>query len=241
MVEQSSTPGGKQRNNQMYLVDVRDLISDADTHEDFIQATEGIWNEIYERMDSTETLWVIAPNEYRDGRLWPVAMAVADHARKESDLILKNMITVHRWEDRGADMESAYDEILFFVKDKRDYQFYKDNIRVEHVYEGNEWGGEREEGNSAYHDTKVRRYNPDGKDPGNVWLDEDRTETDNQEVDEVGTIPLDEALRRCLLVGSEEGETIYTLWTTNLEDAISDEGRVAESLDLAAFPEEVKR
>ncbi len=223
----------------MYLVDLGKLVSDADNQEEVLHATEGIWKEIYERMDSTETLWVVAPNAYRNERLWPVAMALADYARKESGLTLKNTVTVHRWDDRGADMESAYDEILLFIKDKREYQFHKDNIRVEHVYEGNEWGGEREEGNSAYHDTKVRRYNPDGKDPGNVWLDEDRTQTDNQEVDEVEAIPLREALRRCVLVGSTEGETVYTLWTDDTADVISDEERVAEPLDVTALREEV--
>ena len=239
MVQQSSTSSGKQGNNQMYLVDLGKVVSDADTQGDVLDATEGIWSAIYERMDPTETLWVIAPNAYRDGRMWPVAMAVADYAREESGLILKNTITVHRWEDRGGDMESAYDEILFFVKDKRKYQFHKDDIRVAHVYEGNEWGGDREEGNSAYHDTKVRRYNPDGKDPGNVWLDEDRTQTDNQEVDEVEAISLREALRRCVLVGSGEGETVYTLWTEDIEDVISGEERVAEPLDVTVLREEV--
>ncbi|WP_230198716.1 DNA methyltransferase [Halopiger djelfimassiliensis] len=239
MVQQSSSPSRKRESNQMYLVDLGRVVSDADTQEDVLNATEGVWNAIYERMDPTETLWVVAPNAYRDGRMWPVAMAVADYAREESGLTLKNTITVHRWEDRGGDMESAYDEILFFVKDKREYQFHKDDIRVAHVYEGNEWGGEREEGNSAYHDTKVRRYNPDGKDPGNVWLDEDRTQTDNQEVDEVEAIPLREALRRCVLVGSGEGETVYTLWVDDIEDVISEEERVAESLDATALREEV--
>ncbi len=239
MVQQSSTQSGKREINQMYLVDLGRVVSNADIQEDVLNATEGIWSAIYDRMDPTETLWVVAPNAYRDGRMWPVAMAVADYAREESGLSLKNTITVHRWEDRGGDMESAYDEILFFVKDKRKYQFYKDDIRVAHVYEGNEWGGEREEGNSAYHDTKVRRYNPDGKDPGNVWLDEDRTQTDNQEVDEVETIPLREALRRCILVGSDEGETIYTLWTDDIEGVFSEEERVAEPLDATALREEV--
>ncbi|MBZ6496571.1 DNA methyltransferase [Natrinema longum] len=223
----------------MYLVDLERVVSDADTQEDVLSATEGVWSAIYERMDPTETLWVVAPNAYRDGRMWPIAMAVADYAREESGLTLKNTITVHRWEDRGADMESAYDEILFFVKDKREYQFHKDDIRVAHVYEGNEWGGERKEGNSAYHNTKVRRYNPDGKDPGNVWLDEDRTQTDNQEVDEVEPIPLREALRRCVLVGTNESETVYTLWTNEIEDMVSDEERVAEPLDVTVLREEV--
>ncbi|WP_160162968.1 hypothetical protein [Halobiforma nitratireducens] len=49
-------------------------------------------------------------------------MAVADYARERSDLTLKSTVTVtvHRWEDHGGDMESAYDEILFCVKNKRD-------------------------------------------------------------------------------------------------------------------------
>ncbi|SDQ62796.1 DNA methyltransferase [Natronobacterium texcoconense] len=223
----------------MYLVDLGRVVSDADTQGDVFNATDGIWSAIYERMNPTETLWVVAPNAYRDGCMWPVAMAVSDYAREESGLILKNTITVHRWEDRDGDMESAYDEILFFVKDKRNYQFHKDDIRVAHVYEGNEWGGKREEGNSAYHDTKVRRYNPDGKDPGNVWLDEDRTQTDNQEVDEVEPIPLHEALRRCVLVGSDEGETVCTLWADDIDDVVTGEERVIEQLDATALREEV--
>lgn len=223
----------------MYLVDLRRIVSDADTQEDVLTATAGLWEAIYTRMEPTETLWVVAPNAYRDGRLWPVAMAVADYAREESELLLKNTITVHQWEDRGADMESAYDEILFFVRNKREYQFHKDDIRVAHVYEGNEWGGDREEGNSAYHDTKVKRYNPDGKDPGNVWLEEDRTQTDTQEVDETGAISLREALRRCVLVGSGEQETVYTLWADDIADIVTGEGRVSEQLDATTLREEV--
>lgn len=223
----------------MYLVDLSKVVSDAETQNNILNETEGLWNAIYERMEPTETLWVIAPNDYRDGRFWPVAMLVADYAREESSLVLKNTITVHRWEDQGGDMESAYDEILFFVKDKREYQFHKDSIRVAHVYEGNEWGGEREEGNSAYHDTKVRRYNPDGKDPGNVWLDEDRTQTDNQEVDEVGPIPLEEALRRCVLAGSGKSETVHTLWADDIQGIVTGEGRVIEQLDASVLREEV--
>jgi hypothetical protein len=70
-------------------------------------------------------------------------------------------------------------------------------------------------------------------------LEEDRTQTDNQEVDEVGPIPLEEALRRCLLVGSGEGETVYTLWTNDIEDVVASEERVTEQLDATALREEV--
>ena len=134
-------------------------------------------------------------------------------------------------------MESAYDEILLFVKNKREYQFHKDEIRVAHVYEGNEWGGEREEGNSAYHDTKVRRYNPDGKDPGNVWLNEDRTQTGNQEIDEVEPLPMERAIRRCILVGLAEDEVVHTLWIDGLNAIIADENRETEQLDSTELRE----
>lgn len=224
----------------MYLVDLSRIVSEAETQSDVLDTTEGIWEPIFKQMEPTETLWVVAPNDYRNGRFWPVAMSVAEAARKKSNLILKNTITVHQWEDRGGDMESAYDEILFFVRDKREYQFHKDEIRVAHVYEGNEWGGEREEGNSSYHDTKVKRYNPDGKDPGNVWLDEDRTHTDNQEVDQVSPIPFTEAIRRCVLAGSEDGESVYQLWADDsISQIVAEEGRVSEHLELSILRDEV--
>lgn len=239
-MKESSPPELECTGNQMYIVDLRGIVSDADSLDSVLDATRGLWEAIYDRMTADETLWVVAPNDYRDGQMWPVAMAVADFAREESSLVLKNTITLHLWEDRGADMESAYDEIILFVKNKREYQFYKDRIRIEHVYDGHEWGGKRTEGNSAYHDTKVKRYNPDGKDPGNVWLEEDRTQTDNQEVDETGPITISEAIRRCVLVGSDEGETVYIIGDDRLEDIVIEEGREVEKLDTTSLRSEVE-
>jgi hypothetical protein len=224
----------------MYLVDLTGVVSDTSSMDDALDETSGLWASLYDRMNATETLWIIAPNDYRDGQMRPVAMAAADAAREESSLVLKNIITLHTWDDRGADMESAYDEILFFVKDKREYQFHKDRIRTAHVYQGHEWGGEREKGNSAYHDREVSRYNEDGKDPGNVWLEEDRTQTDNQEVDETGPLSLEEAVRRCVLVGSSEGEPVYLVnCNDSLTETVADEDRVTHSLDIKTLREEV--
>jgi hypothetical protein len=214
----------------MYLVDLSRVVADTDAQQDVLDETRGIWEGLYESMGQTETLWVIAPNDYRDGRLWPIAMSIADYAREESDLILKNIIAVHQWEDRGSDMESAYDDILFFVKNKHKYQFHKDDIRVSHIYEGNEWGGKREKDTSSYHDTEVRRYNPDGKDPGNVWMTEDRTQTNNLEVDATAPISTEETIRRCVLAGSADDEIIHTLWADNIEIVI-DEGRETRRLE----------
>jgi len=235
-MKNSSPPTPEGTGKQMYLVDLTDVVLRASSIDDAIGATRGIWASLYERMNPEETLWVVAPNDYRDGRLWPVSMAIADAARDESSLKLKNTITLHTWENRGADMENAYDEILFFVKNKREYQFHKDRIRVAHVYQGHEWGGERKEGNSAYHDRKVTRYNDDGKDPGNVWLEEDRTQTDDQEVDETESISLEEGVRRCVLVGSEHKETVYLInGGGSIRTTVTNEGREVEELDIEAL------
>lgn len=232
-MKHSSSPATDGLDNQMYLVDLSGLTSAASSLDGLLDETRGLWQSIYERMTDDETLWVIAPNEYSDGRLWPVSMATADFAREESGLTLKNTISIHTWEDRGGDMEGAYDEILFFVRNKRKYQFHKDRIRVAHVYQGHEWGGEREEGNSSYHDTTVQRYNSEGKDPGNVWLDEDRTQSDDQSVDQTGHLPMGEAVRRCALVGSSEEETVYVVGGDgSFTETIEEENRVVESIDI---------
>ncbi|WP_211313339.1 hypothetical protein [Halarchaeum salinum] len=234
MVENSSSQPSQASGNQMYLVDLRERIQDADSLEDALQSTDGVWETIYDRMDSTETLWVLAPNDYRDGRMWPCALAFGDHIRDEAAFALKNTISVHSWADTTdkPDLQPAYCDILFLVRDKRDYQFHKDRIRVSHVYEGNEWGGERETGSSSYHDTEVKRYNSEGKDPGNVWLHEDRTQTSNQSVDETSTLSLSEAIQRCVLVGSGDKETVYTLWADDFEDAITTENRTINNIEV---------
>ncbi|WP_231852491.1 DNA methyltransferase [Haloquadratum walsbyi] len=233
----------KKTSNQMYIVDLREAVSSNQTLREALTESNSLWKPLYNRMGSSETLWIIVSNEYRGGKMWPAAMAAADYIRNQASFILKNTITVHNISDDNnvADMISAYNEILFFVKDKRNYQFHKDEIRVSHVYEGNEWGGEREKGTSAYHDTEVRRYNPDGKDPGNVWLEEDRSQTPNQELDETRPIPFDESIRRCIRVGSQEKEKIHTIWATNLADIITCENREFIEVDVDVLQSESER
>jgi hypothetical protein len=224
----------------MYIVDLRDAIAESSTLEGVLAEFQGLWSSLYERMDPSETLWVIAPNDYRDGQMWPVAMFAADYIREEAGFALKNTITVHTISDRGGDMVSAYDEVLLLVKDKRDYQFHKDEIRISHVYEGNEWGGKREKGNSAYHDTEVRRYNPDGKDPGNVWLKEDRSQTPSQEVDATSPTLFEEAIRRCIRVGTQEEEVVHAIWGDRFEDIVADENRQFSALDADELYSEIE-
>lgn len=216
----------------MYLVDLTEVTSNSATLSRLLDRTRGVWSALADEMDPTETLWVFTPNERRHGQFWPVAMSVADCAREESDLTLKNLITVHREGGRETDLRTVYEEILFFVKDSSAYRFDKDSIRVAHVYQGEEWGGEREKGQSAYHDTTVRRYNSDGKDPGNVWLSEFRNQTANETIDETRPMKRTEAAKRCLQAGSVEGETVHSVWVTDdLADVVEAEGRILNRRD----------
>lgn len=201
---------------RMHVVDLRSLAESASTVEEALERTRELWSAIYDEMTEMETLWVFAPNGYDEAGCWPVPMAVADYARKETDLVLKNIVTRFQHPIHGRDLESVYEEILFFVKDKRSYRFDKDPVRIAHVYKGKEWGGERETGQSSYHDTEVQRYNPNGKDPGNVWLTEIRDQTPDETVDETQPLRRTEALARCIRAGSEAGETV-NLWMTDEE------------------------
>jgi hypothetical protein len=123
----------------MHLVDLLPLLNDPETMGQVIDGSHRIWAEIYDAMAPEDTLWVFAPNARKDSRYWPVAMATADAVRDGSALALKNTITRYRDPEPGGNLSNAYEEILFFVKDKRQYRFDKDRIRVAHVYEGKDW------------------------------------------------------------------------------------------------------
>lgn len=232
----SSTSGNERSDNQMYLVDLRDIVRGADSLEAALDETTGVWDGIYERMSPEETLWVLAANEYRGGRCWPAPMAFADHIREQTDFDLKNTITVHRFDEErseGSALDPTYVELLLLVRDQREYQFYKDRIRIDHIYKGNEWGDDRETGRSSYHDTEVSRYNEDGRDPGNVWLTELRNETADQSVDSTAPIELVEAIERCILVGSDDGESVYVYgFDAEIDDAMHGVDRTLERFDL---------
>ncbi|WP_440007700.1 DNA-methyltransferase [Halomicrococcus sp. SG-WS-1] len=206
----------------MYLVDFSSKLADAESLEGLLAETAGVWEHFYDEMDETETLWVFAPNEYRDTAVWPVSMVLADAIRDEAPFSLKNLIVRYKKPSSTGRLQSVYESILLLVKDQQKYQFNKDKIRIAHVYEGNEWG-DRETGQSAYHDTEVRRYNPDGKDPGNVWVEEVRSETDDETVDQVHPISRREALTRCVLAGSADDELIRGLWVGEEFQAILQE------------------
>lgn len=193
----------------MYIVDIRELARDASSLSSLTRNVSQLCSTIYKEMKPEETLWIFATPQLMGGEFWPIGMAVADSVREQSAFVLKNVISRYREETRKRrnGLCHTYEEILFFVKDTEEYYFDKDAIRVEHVYEGNEWS-DRKEGTSSYHDYNVRRYNPKGKDPGNVWLHEIRTKTPGMTVDRIKPIHRNEAIRRCIRAGSGEGEYV---------------------------------
>jgi hypothetical protein len=189
--------------------------------------TDRVWTEVYEQMSDEETLWIFVGNERRENSFY-LPMKLAIRIREVSNLVLKNIITRYTDAEDPDGLDNVYEQILFFVKDKREYIFNKDSIRVEHVYEGIEWG-DRETGQSSYHDTEVRRYNPDGKDPGNVWLDEIRNKTSDETVDQILPFKRNRAIRRCVRAGSKE-EEIVQIWgiggvKDEIKNTVQDENR----------------
>lgn len=224
----------------MHLVDISSKLESSDSVEALLSGTSGYWERIYDEMDQRETLWVFVPNRYEGTTSWSPAMVLADYVREEAPLVLKNTIVRHTDPETASGLQSVYETILFLVKDRREYRFDKDGIRVAHVYEGNEWG-DRETGRSAYHDTEVKRYNPAGKDPGNVWLEEERGETDDETVDEIHPLPRTEAVTRCVRAGSTEDEVVRGLWLSEaFERTVHGEGRKLEAMSLDPEPRETE-
>lgn len=222
----------------MHVVDLGPVVERLSSRDELIERTSALWGKLYEVMEPTETLWVFAPHIETKARCLPTAMAIGDRAREETDLVLKNVITRYKPPTGEAELANVQEEILFFAKDKRSYFFDKDSIRVDHVYKGNEWGDDRETGTSSYHDAEVQRYNPEGKDPGNVWLEEARNLTDDETLDVTRPLGRMEAVRRVVLAGSTEGEKVcFWIGGSEFSELVEQEGRDPEFKEIEGLSE----
>lgn len=224
----------------MYLIDLREEARAANSLSSLTRDVSVLCSDIYEEMEPEETMWMFTPAEQIEEKFWPVGMAAADAVREQSPFVLKNIISRYQDEtrERQGKLSNSYEEILFMIKNKREYFFNKDAIRVEHVYEGNEWS-DRKEGTSSYHDYNVRRYNPKGKDPGNVWLREIRTETPNKTVDRIDSLPRSEAILRCIRAGSQAGEHVTAIgFDEAIMTMLEEEGRDGMVVSINEFMNE---
>ena len=212
----------------MYLVDVLERLESGSSKKGVLSETTDVCSSIYENMDVADTLWVFTPHILSEefGPITP--MSLCDSIQADTDLLLRNLITVYRHIGYDSLLRGSFEEILLLVKDKENYYFDKDSIRVEPVYQGNEWNGNRENGRSSYRDKVTKRYNSEGKDPGNVWMEEIRTETSNKVLDRTIPISRKEAIKRCVRAGSKRGDVITVIWPSDeAEDIIESEDRIA--------------
>ncbi|MBX0288697.1 hypothetical protein EGH22_20410 [Halomicroarcula sp. F28] len=216
-----------------YIIDLSRKIDSLGGLSTFESSSQGVWEHLEQLMESSSTLWVFVANRDTDAT-GATAMQVAQHVQQQTELILRDIITVHTETGHDGVLRGICEEVLLFVKDSRAYRFNKDRIRVAPVYKGEEWNGNRSEGKSAYRGGQTKRYNPDGKDPGNVWLDEIREETESAVLDRTEPIPRTEALRRCIRAGLHDNKQVHTLWTDSAaSDVISSEEAEEVSLDGA--------
>jgi len=219
----------------MYLVDLIGYLetkkNNLDNDQPITAEIANNCDEIYQDMRDDESIWVYSPHMFRYQGEKITSMDIYSKIQNKTNLFLRDMITIYRYTDFDAHFLAAFEEGSLFVKDVSEYYFDKDAIRTDPVYRGDEWNGERQNGRSAYRDRTTKRYNPDGKDPGNVWLNEIRTESKGKVLDRTKPFPQKETIHRCIRASSRPGETITLLWPrSELVAAIDDERNNVEIL-----------
>lgn len=219
----------------MYIVDVTSKVQE--------YGVDGIMNTIcdastiiYENMRSGDIVWIFCRNYSGDREFRTLPMEIGEIIQNSHPLYLRDIITIYRNLESGDNFKNSYENILLFSKDKTEYKFNKDRIRIEPVYEGDEWNGHRKNGHSAYRDRTTKRYNPSGKDPGNIWLEEIRTESEGKVLDRTKPFSRIEAIQRCIRLSSSEGGIVHTLWADEeMMKIIEAEGRRVNELSEVIF------
>ena len=180
------------------------------------------------------SLWIIGANGYQDNHLVPWPLMIAEGIATNTQFKLKN---VHVWYKEMGPLETkrfipAHFYILFLVRSLKGYFFNKDSVREPHIFKDIEWGGKRAKGKSAYHNRKVRRYGPRGRDPGNVLYQTKRDAYGH--VLEVFEYELRNIYRKIILLCSEKKWHIIS----NIEDDVLND--VVKSLNRKIVPLEVE-
>lgn len=200
----------------------------------FLDSMDKIWKHLSEEVSKKGSLWILGVNGYEDNQLVPWPLMVVERIATKTRFKLKNVFIWYKEMNplETKDFVPAYFYILFFVYSLKDYFFDKDSVREPHVFKDIEWGGKRVKGKSAYHDRKVRRYGPKGRDPGNVFYQTKRD--DDGRVLEVLEFEPEDIYRKIVLLCSEEKWCIIS----NIKD--NDFYDVVKSLNRKFVPLEVE-
>lgn len=166
-----------------------------------LQSFDDLLSECKRVLRKDGTMWLFVDNFYLNGEIFPLPFIVAEKVQ-DSGFLLRNIIV---WYNLNAPQffgpffnRSTY---ILFVSKGKNYKFNKDPIREPHIWKDVEWGGGRRS-----------RYNPKGKDPSNFWL---KTESFKGRVLRHVPLSFEEAVKRCILVSTSEGEKILDLFAEN--------------------------
>ncbi|WP_177187389.1 DNA-methyltransferase [Peptostreptococcus sp. D1] len=113
-----------------------------------------ILEEEYLNLSESGNFFCIVKSQYRDGYIDKDFFDLIEYATEKLNLYYINTIVIPEDTDK-------LDNILYcvwFVKDKKEFHFNKDEIREKPIWKDVEWG------------KRKKNYNPKGKDPGNVWI-----------------------------------------------------------------------
>jgi DNA modification methylase len=108
-------------------------------------------------MNSTNSLFILFENEYRDGEISHDFFDIIEYYVSKGFQYVNTIIVPRKPHSHEGFIDNVL-YVLWFVKNKKDMIFLKDNIREKHIWKDVEWG------------KRKKNYNPLGKDPGNVWI-----------------------------------------------------------------------
>lgn len=164
-------------------------------------------NRLLDNIKETGSLWLLMNHIRWSDILNPYGFAISEHIINQK-WYLRNIIT---WFipniEKTERLNNRYIHIYFFVKNFKNYYFNKDLIREKHIWKGVEWG-KRED-----------RYNPLGKDPGNLWL---MTEDDGKgKIIQHVPLSIDAVLHRIKLVACPDNGEINIYSNKNINSKLN--------------------
>lgn len=159
---------------------------------------------ILKRIDKKGSFWIICNPIYNKLGLDLSIYELIEHLFTKG-WYLRNIIIwfIPSKDTKFNRLTNRYSYLFFLVKDYKNYIFNKDLIREKHIWEGIEWGKRQD------------RYNPKGKDPGNVWL---MTEDDGKgNITKHLSLSLLDVINRITLLTKQEDKE-FAILSDNLLD-----------------------
>jgi len=210
--------------HDLAIIHIPEFDPKKDSYELFLKRFDYFWQEIYDSLSSTGSLWVFMSNIFINGELRPLTWELTDRIRTTTKFRLKNILVVYRDKPYAqTPLAQGYFNVVFFVKSLDQYYFDKDAIREPHVFKDIEWG-KRLVGTSGYGERKRNRYSSKGRDPGNVFY---KVERDSEgKILKIYEYSDEELYEKIVKVSTKKGSIIVSNVTNlALSKSVEDLGR----------------